>query len=78
MNTSDDVIPVKVIKEFEAVRTPCPPIGTVGECYRLDDKYVAVRFPLPMKDTEGAEWLSQGDNTDYMKLLFAYDEVELC
>jgi len=69
-------IPVKVIKPFKETRTPCPPAGTVGELYRDDGDFMAVRFPLPMVDTEGATWLSQGDDTEYMSLLFRIDEIE--
>lgn len=47
------LIPVVVVKPFEAIRTPCPPAGTKGEIYKFEGNYAFVRFPLPMTDTEG-------------------------
>ncbi len=69
---------MKVIEVFSEVRTPCPPVGTVGEWYDTDGKYCCVRFLLPMEDTEGATWLSHGQGDDYMRLKFLPDEIELC
>ena len=72
----EDIISVVVTKPFEACRTPCPPAGTKGELYRFDGDFACVRFPLPMVDTEGATWLTQGCETDYMRLQFKMDEIE--
>lgn len=70
------LIPVVVVKPFEAIRTPCPPAGTRGEIYRIDDRYAFVRFPLPLTDTEGAVWQTDGDDEKYMRLGFELDEIE--
>jgi hypothetical protein len=72
---SQGLIPVQVVKPFEATRTPCPPKGTYGEIYRFDGDYVCVRFPLPMIDTDGDVWHSHGDNTDFMRLKFKFNEI---
>lgn len=72
---SDGLIPIVVVKPFEAIRTPCPPKGTKGEIYRFSGDYACVRFPLPMVDTEGDTWHSHGQDTDYMRLWFKLDEI---
>lgn len=69
------LIPVVVVKPFEAIRTPCPPAGTKGEIYKFEGNYAFVRFPLPMTDTEGTTWLSHGTDYDYMRLGFELDEI---
>lgn len=71
------VIPVRVIKTFEATRTPCPPLGTPGEWYDIAGDFCCVRFRLPMIDSNGGEWLTQGENEDFMKLKFLPDEIAL-
>ena len=74
--TVGDFIIVEVVKPFEATRTPCPPAGTKGELYDFDGEFACVRFPLPMKDTSGAKWLSHGQDDNYMKLKFKMDEIK--
>jgi hypothetical protein len=69
---------VRVIKPFDADRTPCPQKGTVGIVYRVDDDgFICVAFFLPMWDTRGNEWLSQGNNSIFMRLRFFPDELEI-
>ncbi len=68
---------VRVIKTFNEVRTPCPPVGTIGEWHDISIKYCRVRFPLPMTDQDGIVWESHGQDDDYMKLKFLPDEIEL-
>lgn len=77
MRDESVVIPVRVVKPFDEVRTPCPPAGSIGELYRDDGELLAVRFPLPMTDQDGNIWESQGDGSDnYMRLKFKIDEIE--
>lgn len=71
------LIPVRVFKPFDALRTPCPPAGTPGEIYAFDGKFACVRFPLPMVDTEGYTWYSHGDDDDFMRLKFKLNEIEV-
>ena len=71
-----DVIIVEVVKTFDEVRTPCPPVGTKGELYGFDGDFARVRFPLPMIDKDGAKWFSQGSDEEYMKLKFKIDEIK--
>lgn len=74
--TTGDVIDVVVIKPFEAVRTPCPPAGTIGQLYRFADGRACVRFMKPMTDTEGGVWPPSHDG-DAIELQFEMDEIEL-
>lgn len=69
-------IAVRVVRPFRETRTPCPPAGTVGELYDFDGALACVRFPLPMTDANGDEWLTHGEDTDYMRLKFTLDEIE--
>ena len=71
------LIPVMVTKPFQALRTPCPPAGTRGEIYKFEGELAFVRFPLPMTDQDGYEWLSHGDDFNYMRLGFKLDEIEV-
>jgi hypothetical protein len=69
--------PVRVIKTFDEARTPCPPVGTCGELTAMVGRFYLVRFPLPMTDMDGAVWETQHDATDYMRLKFLADEIEI-
>ena len=71
------LIPVRVIKPFYEIRSPCPPAGTVGEIFRFDEEYAVVRFPLPMLDQDGGTWLTCGEDENYMRLKFLLDEIEV-
>lgn len=70
-------IPVRIIKTFEATRTPCPPLGTIGEWYDIENEFYCVRFRLPFLDKDGVQWLTQGDDEDFMRLKFLPDEIAL-
>jgi len=76
-----DVFDVTVVKPFEATRTPCPPAGTIGQCYDLTTDWVKVRFRKPVLDTNGGEWPPVDDSPtepdNYLFLLFHIDEVAL-
>lgn len=69
--------PVRVIKTFDEARTPCPPVGACGELTAMVGRFYLVRFPLPMTDMDGAVWETQHDATDYMRLKFLPDEIEI-
>lgn len=70
-------IPVRIIKTFEATRTPCPALGTIGEWYDISGDFYCVRFRLPMVDKDGGRWLTQGDDEYFMRLKFFPDEIAL-
>lgn len=70
-------IEVRVVKTFDAIRTPCPPAGTLGEWYDVDGDFYRVRFKLPLTDKDGTRWLSHGGDEDFMRLKFLSDEIEL-
>lgn len=76
----EDVFDVRVVKPFDACRTPCPPKGTVGQCYRMDSEFFAVRFRKPVTDTDGGVWVPVDDDElnddNYLQILFKHDEVE--
>lgn len=76
MRDQQGLISVRVVKPFKETRTPCPPKGTEGEIYDFDGDFACVRFALPMTDTNGDKWLTHGEDTDYMRLKFTFDEIE--
>lgn len=67
---------VRVVKTFEAARTPCPKLGTIGRIVDASPDYFTVAFPLPVDSTNGL-WLSHGQDKEFMRINFRPDEIEV-
>jgi DNA-directed RNA polymerase subunit RPC12/RpoP len=70
---------VKIIKTFEAVRTPCPKVGTIGylkgEVINEKGKFYEIVIEKPFTDTDENVWLPTDDSGE---MIIKFKKNEIC